>query len=128
VDLFVELEQTGQSRWGFELTVLDAADQPAGTIVRTDQDRTQIGTANGRQYLKHTFAGTDAGTGDASPGWAFQWTAPAQGAGIVTFYVAGVAANNNNNNSGDYTYTETMSFDQTPVETITWGRIKRLYE
>lgn len=102
----VVLEMTGQSRWGFEATVLDGSDEPVGTIVIVDSARTQLSTSFGnRQYVKHTTQGTDQGTVDQAPGWTFMWVAPEAGVGPVTFYVAGNAANGNFVNTGDFIYT-----------------------
>ncbi len=36
--------------------------------------------------------------------WTFNWTAPAEDVGVVTFYTAGNQANNDGNTSGDYIY------------------------
>ncbi|MBM3242616.1 T9SS type A sorting domain-containing protein [Candidatus Poribacteria bacterium] len=100
----VNLSQTGQKRWGFELTVLDAGNNKAGTITVTDSTHTQK-SAPGREYIKHKSVGTYAGTPDASPGWTFNWTAPGTDIGPVRFYAAGNAANNNSATSGDFIYT-----------------------
>jgi len=125
-DLTVELLDPGQSRWGFELTVLDEADNPGGQLVVTDTTRTQLShdNARNRDFLKQTLAGTDAGT----PGptrWSFQWTAP-PAFSAITFYFAGNAADNSGTVQGDFIYTRSVTLEQTsPVEAATWGRIKR---
>ncbi len=106
IEIIVNLQMLGQKRWGFEATVLNSQNQPIGSILRTDSVRTQLSNASsGRQYIKHTSAGTDSGTLDEAPGWSFSWIAPAEGAGDVTFYVAGNAANASFTNLGDYIYT-----------------------
>lgn len=112
IDLSVVVAMIDQQRWGFEATVLDTLDQPVGEIILTDPSRTQLGSALGRQYVKHTLAGTDNNTPDQSPGWSFQWIAPETDAGSVVFYVAGNAANGNNTNSGDFIYTHSVTVDQ----------------
>ena len=127
-DLTVELLHPGQSRWGFELTVLDQADNAAGTLTATDTTRTQISHDNirNRDFLKQKLEGTDAG----SPGptrWNFQWTAPAAFTAI-TFYFAGTAADNSGTVQGDFVYTRSVALQTTPVELATWGRIKRWFE
>jgi hypothetical protein len=92
--IMVNLEDPEQSRWGFELTVLDNVDNnQAGTLIRTDMTNTQLLQDSGRQYIEHTSAGTFNGTPDVSPGWSFDWQAPDPGVGPVTFYIAGNAAN-----------------------------------
>ena len=107
IHVAINLNDPGQSRWGFELTALDASDNPVGQFVITDATRTQSHTdlGTGRTYIKHTLAGTDGGTSDAAPGWSVDWTAPDPTVGTITFYAAGNAANNNGTNLGDYIYT-----------------------
>jgi len=127
-DLMVELLHPGQSRWGFELTVLDEAGNAGGTLTATDTTRTQLShdVARNRDFLKQTLAGTDAGT----PGptrWSFQWTAPPAFNG-VTFYFAGDAADNSGTVQGDFIYTRSVSLQTTPVELATWGRVKRWFD
>ena len=132
IDVQVDVFHTGQEKWGFELTALDDLDQPVGTFVLVDPDRTQLDTdgGTGRDYVMHTALGTDEGVLNASPGWVFQWVAPAARAS-VTFYVAAVAANDGQGTNGDYTYTATLSSTQTETgldDETSWGRIKRLYQ
>jgi hypothetical protein len=127
-DLVVELLHPGQSRWGFELTVLDEAGNAGGTLVATDTTRTQLShdNARNRDFLKQTLTGTDAGT----PGptrWNFQWIAPLT-VSAVTFYFAGDAADNSGTVQGDFIYTRSVSLQTTPVEPSTWGQIKRSFD
>ncbi|HEX6045956.1 MAG TPA: choice-of-anchor V domain-containing protein, partial [Pyrinomonadaceae bacterium] len=93
-------------RWGFQLTVLDTSDEKAGELQSTN-GLTQVlnnqGPGGKRQYIEHTAVGTFIGqTNGAS--WTFNWTAPAEDIGPVTFYTAGNQANNDGNTSGDYIY------------------------
>lgn len=106
----VDLQDPGQLRWGFELTVLEIATLPVGDIIVTDPMRTQK-SGIFRQYIKHTSAGTDSGVVNISPGWSFQWQAPAIAAGPVTFYAAGNAANGIMFNLGDFIYTTSTTVD-----------------
>jgi len=128
-DLMVELLDPGQSRWGFELTVVDENNAAGGQLVVTDATRTQVhhDTILNRDYLKHTFVGTDA----ATPGptrWSFQWVAP-QVFSAITFYFAGNAADNSGFFLGDYIYSRSVTLHQTaPVEATTWGQIKRYFD
>lgn len=113
INISVGLQQTGQMRWGFELTVLNAADQPVGNLIVTDAARTQFSMAgNGRQYIKHTSTGTDNGVSNMAPGWNLRWASPVNSAGTVTFYVAGNAANGNGSSSGDFIYTTSKTVAQ----------------
>jgi uncharacterized protein (TIGR03437 family) len=107
-NITVTLTQAGRPRFGFQVTAIDAAGRRAGTLIITDNARTQLfaGTIGGNQrtYVEHTFTGT----APSSPGqgsWSFRWRAPEISTGTVTFYVAGNAANGDSTNFGDTIYT-----------------------
>jgi hypothetical protein len=88
--------------WGFELTSL-AGTAPAGTLANTAAN-TRIRTGNGRTYIEQNSSGVFSGqTGGAS--WVFNWTAPATDVGNVTFYAAGLQADDDGGEGGDQTYT-----------------------
>src|SRR5574341_1716352 len=100
LSLAVTLQDPGQIRWGFEVTVLDSANAAIGSIIRTDSARTLLSTAgSGRQYLKQSLAGCDSGVATTAQGWSFKWAAPAGGGGTATFYLCSVAANVQNNDA-----------------------------
>jgi hypothetical protein len=128
----VGVDGPGAARYGFELTALDASNLMAGTFTNlTDSTGSQSG--GGRFYENQVTTpkdGTFAGSPDGGA-WVFAWTAPPQGTGTVTFYAAGVAANNDNGaDSGDQTYTATAISAEsggTPVQRTTWGAIKNRY-
>ena len=101
--IIVNLSRAGQSKWGFQMTALDADGTRAGTFAADDAANTQVSEANSKQYIKHTAAGT-AGANDAHS-WEVEWTAPDVDIGPVTFYAAGNAANGNFNPIDDYIYT-----------------------
>ena len=105
VEVFVDVNQIGQSRWGFELTVLDASDNYVGELLNDDSTLTQLSTTSGRTYIKHREAGTFPGVFDSSPGWTVLWVAPAEYVGTVTFYASGNATNNSMDFFGDAYYT-----------------------
>jgi hypothetical protein len=130
IDVFVQVFHDGQTKWGFELTALDESNQPVGQFVITDTERTQLDTdgGTGRQYVMHTAMGCDPGMPDMSPGWLFQWVAPA-GRPSVTFYTAAVAGNNGSGANGDFVYTATLSSTQTGLDgEATWSRIKGMFQ
>ena len=102
--IVVNLSRTGQSRWGFEMTALDADGSRAGTFEADDAQNTQVSETNSKQYIQHTSIGTAQGTNDANS-WTFQWTAPDADIGPVTFYAAGNTTNGDFGTTGDYTYT-----------------------
>jgi len=95
----VTINDPGQTRWGFEFSPLDQ-----GVCTITDPDSTQLSVSGGNTYVKHTLAGTNAGS--AGPmSWSFDWTAPAIPPDTIYFYAAGNGANNNSRSTGDYIYT-----------------------
>ena len=104
-EIIVSLERAGQSRWGFEMTALDADGASAGTFEVTDAANTQLKEQNSKQYVMHTADGSAQGTNDKHE-WNLKWTAPAADIGPITFYTAGNAANGNFIPTGDYIYTE----------------------
>lgn len=86
-------------RYGFSITALDASDNPAGSFTLINTDNTSTGSlGNGRQYVGHRSA-------SANNTWTYQWTAPSQEVGTITFYYAVLAANANGNTSGDIVFT-----------------------
>jgi len=102
-DLVLSISDDGQSRWGFELTAQKDDNSMAGQLIITDPNRTQLSTLSGITYLKQTSNGT-SGDGSSSS-WIFSWTAPEAGAGPITFYASGNAADNDASVFGDYVYT-----------------------
>jgi hypothetical protein len=124
--------RSGQLRWGFELTVLKNSDNTAaGTLANTTL-LTTTQASLGRTYVSHTTLNGQDGTFSGSPSgaWTFEWTAPAAGAGLVTFYAAGNAANGNGGTNGDFIYSTSvasMEGTSTDVSPMTWGKIKMLY-
>lgn len=114
--IVVNLARSGQSKWGFEMTALDADGARAGAFAADAAANTGITEANDKQYIHHTTAGTAAGTNDAHS-WAFEWTAPDADIGPITFYAAGNAANNDFAPTGDYIYT-TQSESTPPVPVV----------
>jgi hypothetical protein len=107
----VRLSQAGQMRWGFELAALDALGSSVGNLMPLDAEtQVTISQGLGRQYVKHTFLGSGGGQPDSYE-WSFQWTAPSEDVGPLTFYAAGNAADNNGlqidptGQAGDFIYT-----------------------
>ena len=104
----VSVTQTGQMRWGFELTVLDAEGAGAGELAPIDANtQTSFSPNLGREYVKHTSAGTMLGQADGNT-FHFEWTAPPNAVGPLTFFAAGNAANGDTTNQGDYIYTASI--------------------
>jgi len=113
-EMGVSVEQISQGRWGFMITALDGANQPAGTFSLTDAARTMQLSNSGRSYVAHTANGTDAGVTHQTS-WAFRWTAPETDVGPVTLYLSAMASNNDNGTGGDYTYTTTYTLGYSSV-------------
>ncbi|HHT9113621.1 MAG: hypothetical protein HZA47_04525 [Planctomycetes bacterium] len=113
----VSFGNSSTAKHGFELSTLDTNNNHVGTFSSVDGDgNTQ--TNNG-DYIKHTSAGSSQ-SGNAS--WNVNWTAPADGEGVVTFYAAGNEANGDGTNQGDYIYTTTKQISTavaTPTATPT---------
>ena len=103
--LVIALVDTGQSRWGFELTSILNDGSQGGILApgSTMLEQLSEGPGTQRDYLKHTTLGTLQGLPAAA--WGIEWTAPSVGSDSVHFYLAGNAANGNGNNQGDYIYT-----------------------
>ena len=136
------LSDPGMIRWGFEATALkDSDNSMAGTFGTLVDPHVTTLSSGGRTYACHTTNGAVApgnptdgtwwGTADGPVAWLFTWTAPAQGAGDVTFYAAMVSADGNSSDTGDNTYTVNMTLTEgapTPVSSTTWGKIKKHYK
>ncbi|HZG00449.1 MAG TPA: choice-of-anchor V domain-containing protein [Chitinophagales bacterium] len=99
-DITVKVSDPEATRFGFELTALNGANQKAGDLVMLDPLRQAFptdGAVPGRQYISHKNA-------DGDSTWTFSWIAPATSVGDVTFYYAGNGANNNDEQDGDHIY------------------------
>ena len=89
-----------------------AASNKYGFMLAAMQGNSYLGTLQalntdcqvepGGRWITHTISGNAGGT--SSKTYTFNWTAPAQGSGAVSFYVAGNAANGNGNTNGDNIY------------------------
>jgi hypothetical protein len=117
-DISVSLEEADIERFGFSLSVLDENNNKAGQLMVTDAQRTQIieGVLDftGREYVTYRMIGTnpyETGKGFLS----FKWIAPESSVGKVTFYVAGVSANNDGTDKGDLVYTKTLELEGNPL-------------
>ncbi len=83
----------GGSQNGFEMTILDANGNQAGTF--TAGSGTSVATQGGKEYIRHTspFGFTT-----------FNWTAPATDMGQLTAYYAFNKTNSSGTNQGDTIY------------------------
>ena len=121
--LVVNIVDSAQIRWGFQLTARQAnsSSTQAGTFTPGADGYTQLVctqtdfrsqafgntcTTNGMalQYIEHTQSGSRLGTAGAAT-FEFDWTPPATDVGNLVIYVAALAANGDNTSRGDHTYT-----------------------
>jgi|GEM_PF-1128458 len=124
--LRVEVRDPDQQRWGFQLSARLASNpataqagdlQPADgntRVICQDATNKPCIDANPIQFIMHTSQGTRSGT-SGGVDFEFDWTAPAAGAGPVTLYAAGNAANGNGNNQGDLIYTTSLALEEAPT-------------
>lgn len=105
--LKVKIAEKAVTRFGFQIVALNQNNVNAGKFQLTDKAKTQLISNNleltDRQYVTYTFAGTDGVNGISE--WTLNWTAPNTSIGPVTFYVAGVSADDDMSDQGDYVYT-----------------------
>lgn len=109
-ELLIKISHPEASRWGFELTAVDAAGlQWAGDLEPMPDDRTVQrieGGSGNRVYLTHGKSGRATGVGTSnSHEWKFIWTAPSAQVEQVIFYAAANASNADGSNFGDKVYT-----------------------
>ena len=111
----VTISQSSITAFDFQLTNRPASGGTVavGNFLITDASRTMLtngnfgGSGSGINYVEGTACGVDV----TSPGnnqWTFNWKAPTNAVGNITFYLGAIAANFNNQNTGDYTYSKTL--------------------
>lgn len=93
------------SGYGFQAIALeDAGDTPLNSFSNAGVG-VQLSTSSSRQYAEHS--------GPSSTGnFTFDWTAPAEGTGDVTFYMGANAVNVNGSNAGDNAVLVDFSFSE----------------
>jgi hypothetical protein len=99
----ITISSTGNTKNGFQMTALDATNSAAGTF--TAGTASSLGTANGRRYVRHSASANTSS-------WTFQWTAPVQSQGEITFYYAYAKANGTGGNTGDQIYLGNTAIQQ----------------
>jgi len=91
---------SGVQKFGFEATAEDGQNAKAGTLIITNSSQTKL--TNSNHAVTQTSSGTTPNLGTKT--WSFDWTAPGEGTGAVTFYAAFNAADGNGGTSGDVIY------------------------
>ncbi len=109
-NLTVILADPEATRWGFELSIIDDKGGSTGNLTSADETISVVKSVNvgstSRDYLVPTIAGNFTGRIDNAM-WQFNWTAPSQYNGPITFYLVGVAADGDGTARGDDIYTIT---------------------
>ena len=85
----------GSVKNGFEMTIVDADGNQAGTF--TAGDNSGVTVAADREYIRHTAS-------DGISMWTFTWNAPAVEQGELTVFYAYNKSNDNGASSGDEIY------------------------
>ncbi|MEL6671796.1 MAG: choice-of-anchor V domain-containing protein [Bacteroidota bacterium] len=113
----ITAKEQGISKFGFGALALDNTNNAGiGTVTITDADNTQASSAGGKEYITHTAAGNAGGTDSLS--WTYDWTAPAQGTGGVTFYATAVAASQTNGNKDDNVYSSSVAITESVTNSL----------
>lgn len=112
----ISIADNNISRFGFQFVALKNSDQSnAGNIEVTDANRTQViyNYLNllDRQYATYTYLGSEAVTTGLGE-WTFEWIAPQQNTGSVSFYFAGTSADNDGTDNGDHVYTQSLQLNE----------------
>jgi len=82
--------------YGFQMVgLIDADSSGLPSFTNLSANAKEVAGVLGRNYYEHNGGASDANE------FTFDWTAPSDGAGSVTFYSSGIAANKNAANSGD---------------------------
>ena len=101
-------KETGKSRFGFQLTVLDGSNNMAGDLTSTSsRTSTQFGSGSlsSREYIDQTSSGN---SGNDSIKWTFEWEAPSSNLDTLIFYVVLNSTNSNGQSSGDHIMAKTF--------------------
>lgn len=122
----VTVSKAGMRRAGFQCIALQDNNNKIspGTVILTDIARTQVLDKDAphsggcldeeRVWIEHTYAGNSSNDSGISR-WSYQWRAPAEAVGSVTFYLAALEANNDLNETGDQVYTIKKTIAGLPV-------------
>lgn len=106
---------------GFQALALDSRDSTIGEFLSSANTQTVwlgMPAVGMRQYIEHAYPRLVLPTGNSlrTAEWTFDWTAPGQYSGPVTFYIAGLGSNWNGQPSDDAMYTASFSVSALSVE------------
>ena len=106
----ISITEAGISKWGFQASPQSSTGALLGSIILTNVNETRFAAGGGNKYITHTTAGNSGSTGSKS--WSFDWTAPAIGSGLVTFYANVNASNGNGSSNGDQIFNGSVSYQE----------------
>ena len=105
--LRVQVLGEGASGYGFQAVALNSDNSGAGSYGAAP-DGMQVTTVNGVEYPEHSSRAEDGL-------FEIEWTAPEEGSGPISFYVAGNAVNGNFDISGDQADTTMVVVEEAVV-------------
>jgi hypothetical protein len=115
----VKVKKVGVGKFGFGFEALLPSGANGGSIQTANSPNAKTLNAtvlgNSRTNAVHKQPNH---FGQDSLVFSFEWTAPAAGAGNITFYAAGNATNSLNNSSGDFVYTTNQLITEAVTTTI----------
>ncbi|MBK7964601.1 MAG: hypothetical protein IPK10_04405 [Bacteroidetes bacterium] len=104
----VIVKQTGKPLFGVGFEALTSTNANAGSLVITNTAKTQTKTKTVSGITRNNVVHQqNGGLQNDSMIFTFNWVAPTSNLGNITFYFAGIAANNNGNEDNDYVYHST---------------------
>ena len=106
------LDVSGTTKHGFQVTSARASSNTTAAGSFTSGTGYGVATQGSFSYARHSST-------SSLGSWSISWTAPSTALGSVTFYGAGVAANNNFGTTGDQVYAGTYTVTQLPLISYT---------
>ncbi len=114
----ITISTAGGPKNGFQMTILDDADNVAGTF--EVGPNTSLASTLGRNYIRHSSSlGLNS--------WTFNWTAPTGDPGNLTAYYSVVKANNAGGSSGDDIFMGSTPIPQVGASGIEENELDQAY-
>lgn len=105
-------------RFGFQSVVLLDSDDSQAGFIGNQSSNARITNANNRDYIEQLSSST-------ADLFTYQWTAPAAGAGPVTIYAAGLAADGNGSTGGDAAASASLNLSEEGATNINANEAKQ---
>lgn len=96
-------------KFGFQISPQNTSGTLLGTMIITNTTTTKF-TSSSNKYITHKSTGTSFPGHTAT--WTFDWTAPNEGTGDVTFYGAFNFSNNNGQSTGDVIHKTSLTIPE----------------